>query len=443
MNKVLLLVFVNLLLVAQSAFSQFTINGQFRTRGEFRNGYRALATDQNYATPLVSQRSRLIFNFAESDFEFRFSAQDARVWGQNWNGMANNAVQIYEAWSMYKFNQKSSIKIGRQELWYDDQKLIAVRNYSITGATYDAALFAYSNSEKGSTFHWGSMVNNIQETNFLQYYNFPLSFKYLSFLWYEKLISDNLTLNAINIFDLTQNPNRPNIMFGRNTLGSNVIFKFGDSFGGRVGGYYQFGEAWVNLGNIHGQRNAKVSAYSYNASLWINPSESIRISVNYDTYSGNDWSQNSRTFTGFNRIMAAGHAHLGFIDYFTSMDLAEVNRAGINDLFITVDYKVNSKLTLQPKFHYFTLNKPYFPTVEPEGFVKVNPDLGTELDIIANYRVNRIFSMEFAFMTIFPSKTLEAIKMNGGEVKFSHFAYVSLLFTPRFFEWQKPTPVQE
>jgi hypothetical protein len=440
MNKSLLLNFIGILLITQSTFAQLTINGQFRTRGEWRDGYRTLSTDQNYATPLVSQRSRIIFNFTEDEFEFRLSAQDARVWGQNWNTLSNNSMHVYEAWWLYKFNDRFAIKLGRQELRYDDQRIIAIRNYSITGATYDAALFTYNNNEKGTSIHWGSMINNMQETNFLQHYNYQLSFKYLSFLWFEMLISDNLSINALNVFDLTQNPDRPNIMYGRNTLGSNLIFKIGESFGGRAGGYYQFGDAWVNLGNIYGQRNVNVSAYSFNASLWVKPSETLKLSLNYDTYSGNDWSSSSSTYTGFNRLMAAGHAHLGYIDYFTAMDMSDLNSAGINDIFISADFKVNTKLTLQSIIHYFTLNKPYFPSANPDGFIKVNTTLGAEVDLIANYRVNKIFSMEFAFMSIFPTKTLESLKLNGGEAQFSHFAYVSLLFTPRFFEWQKPTP---
>jgi hypothetical protein len=429
------IVVVSLFLIGFSTHAQLMLDGQFRTRGELRNGYRLLASDQTYASPLVLQRSRLSLNYLDNDFLFLFSAQDARVWGQNWTAMHNNSIHIHEAWAAYKFNPNLMLKLGRQELKYDDQRVMAAKSFSITGVTYDAALLAFNNSETGVTTHLGAMINNFANDNFLTHFNHPNSFKYMSFVWGEKKMTKSLKFNALNFFDITQNPAQPEDMYGRNTVGLNVIYiNHSGLFGGRVGGYYQFGETWLNAFGIN--NNFKINAHSYNAIVWVKPVDNIKVSVNVDTYSGHDWSSNNETFMGYNRLLAAGHAHLGFIDYFTSPTLQEVRGAGINDYFLRADLNANQRLTLQVTAHYFMLNKPYVPANNIDGFAKVDKALGAEIDLVAKYRVNNSFLLEATFMTISPTQTLKDFKLNAGEAEFSYFSYISLLFTPKFFEWE-------
>lgn len=436
MRKYLYAVLFLQLAISFSTKAQFTIDGQFRTRAEMRDGYRALASEATHPAVLVSQRSRLIFSYSDSNFLFKFSGQDARVWGQNWNAMASNTLHLYEAWAGYKVNPNLLLKVGRQELLYDDQRLMATRNFSITGVTYDAALLIYSNKDKGLNLHFGTMVNNVGEVNFLDGYNFPLSFKYMSFLWMDKKLNDMVSMNAINFFDLSQNPADNHIMYGRNTLGANVILKFSDTFGGRVGGYYQFGNHWLDLGT-YGASHKKISAYSYNLSMWVKPAENLKISAHVDTYSGHDWSGEFDTFTAFNRLLAGGHAHLGFIDYFTSADLREVRWAGIHDLFLQGEYVFSTKLNLQATLHYFMLNKPHLRIPGPDTYTTVSKGLGTEVDFVLNYRVNQALSLQASFSSIFPTESLETLKLTGAlDSEFSYYAYLSLLFTPKFLKWE-------
>lgn len=425
---------ITFVIITLSAKSQLTLDGQFRVRGEYRDGYKELASEASYGTPLVSQRSRLVLNFADTTFTFRVSAQDARVWGQNWNGMPNNTIHVHEAWALYKANNRISVKLGRQEFKYDDQRILAAKNFSLTGATYDAALLMYNNKELGVNLHWGTMINNMGQTNFLAQYSFPLSFKYMSFLWFDMAVSDAFKFNTINLFDLTQNPANAHIMYGRNTLGANGIFNLSSNSGARIGAYYQFGQSWVDNGAL-GQTNRKLSAYSYNASLWTDATDALKLTATVDIYSGHDWSSNDEHYAAFSRLLGAGHGHLGFIDYFTSPDLKEVRWAGVNDYFLRADLKLNAKLSLQATYHYFMLNKPNLPNLlPPGGYSEVDPGLGSEVDFVGNYKFNPNFSIQAAFMVMLPSPTMEIIKLAGTESELSYFGYLSILFTPKFFE---------
>lgn len=413
-----------------SLFSQFTVDGEFRTRAELRNGYKELASESNYLNLLSGQRSRLIMNFKDTGYSFRFTMQDARVWGQNGN-MGTNA--IYEAWAEISPSSNFSFRLGRQALSYDDQKILSSRNFSNSGASYDAALLIYNNKKAATSVHWGSMINNSNDANFLNYYSD--NFKYMWFIWGEKKFSDKVKISVLNLFDLTQNPMDSHIMYGRNTIGANGVFNLSSSIGGRMGGYYQFGDGYMGFANYLEAQKWKLASYSFNATIWAKPIERLKLSMNVDTYSGHNWSEKSETFGGFNRLLAGGHSNLGFMDYFTTMDLREVKWAGINNWYFRADLSLNPKVSLQGTAHSFHLNKSYFPIVNNNNFEKVKSYLGTEIDLVANYKHSSMLSMEATFMTILPGETLKKVKLNGNNSEFSFFSYISLLFTPNFFKY--------
>jgi len=389
---------------------------------------------------LVGQRSRLLLSYNESKFQFKFSAQDARVWGQNENQMLSNTIHIHEAWAVYKPNPSLIIKLGRQELKYDDQRIIAARNFSLTGITYDAGLLVYTNSDRGFTFHWGAMINNPNDARFLTFYTGL--FKYVNFLWSEIKIAEGLKVNTLNFFDLTQKPDDPSVMYGRNTIGANLITNPSAIFGGRIGGYYQFGRSWMDFGG-GSQMKIRPNAFSANATVWAKPLDKLKVSANFDMYSGHDWSRNSDRFTAFNRLLAAGHAHLGLMDYFTTVQLNEVRYAGILDYFIAAELFIKQKTNLQLTAHYFTTHKPYIPAQNALGYEEIDRSLGSEIDLVFNHRFTKEFSIQSAWMVMFPTETLERLKgVGAGNSQFSHFGYLSLLFTPNFFEYSKTEPQQ-
>jgi hypothetical protein len=186
------------------------------------------------------------------------------------------------------------------------------------------------------------------------------------------------------------------------------------------------------------QMKIKPSAFSANATVWAKPKDKLKISANFDMYSGHDWSRNSDRFTAFNRLMAAGHAHLGFMDYFTTAVLSEVRYAGIFDYFLVAELSVRQKSSFQFSVHFYTTQKPYIPAQNALGYVAIDRSLGSEIDLVFNHRFTKEFSIQSAWMVMFPTETLEQLQgVGAGNSQFSHFGYFSLLFTPNFFEYRK------
>ena len=148
----ILLIFTCFLLQANA---QFTLTGQLRTRTEVRNGVGNLVLKGSKSAAFTSQRTRLIFGYKWDRLTFGASFQDVRVWGQDASSISNadgNKLMLHEGWAdLMLFNKADttikskgidlmSIKIGRQELSYDDVRLIGNLDWLQQGRRHDMAL---------------------------------------------------------------------------------------------------------------------------------------------------------------------------------------------------------------------------------------------------------------------------------------------------------------
>jgi hypothetical protein len=135
--------------------AQFTLAGQLRTRTEVRNGLGNLVLKGSKAAVFTSQRTRLAFGYKWDRLTFGVTVQDVRVWGQDASSISNadgNRLMLHEGWAeLMLFNKADttiktkgidlmSLKIGRQELSYDDVRLIGNLDWLQQGRRHDMAL---------------------------------------------------------------------------------------------------------------------------------------------------------------------------------------------------------------------------------------------------------------------------------------------------------------
>jgi hypothetical protein len=142
--------------LALSSRAQLSLTGQLRTRTELRDGYGTLEATGSKPAFLTSQRARLNFNYRGQRVIFQASVQDVRVWGADASTI-NNAdgtrLSIHEAWAEIVLANKADssfghsavdyfgVRIGRQELVYDDQRLLGNLDWLQQGRRHDAVVF--------------------------------------------------------------------------------------------------------------------------------------------------------------------------------------------------------------------------------------------------------------------------------------------------------------
>jgi len=171
--KSILLGLTMTLFVYNAANAQLTATGQFRPRTEFRDGYSTLQAKDAETAIFTSQRTRLNVGFSGYRFKFFVAIQDVRVWGQDASTInrtttaENNGIQLHEAWGEIMLNdtissiQNLSLKIGRQEISYDDQKVIGGLDWLQQARYHDAVVLKYFN--KGWTADFGAAFNQNKE----------------------------------------------------------------------------------------------------------------------------------------------------------------------------------------------------------------------------------------------------------------------------------------
>ena len=117
-----------------------------RPRFEYRDGFSSPSIDGNVGATFVQQRSRISLTSKVKGVELKLVPQDVRVWGQVPTLNANDGLNsLHEGWMKFNLDTtgKWSAKIGRQELVYDDSRILGNVDWAQQGRSHDAALISY------------------------------------------------------------------------------------------------------------------------------------------------------------------------------------------------------------------------------------------------------------------------------------------------------------
>ena len=168
------------------ASAQLSLAAQLRTRTEVRNGLGNLALKGSKPAVFTSQRSRLSFDYTGSRLLLGIAIQDVRVWGQDASSISNtdgNKLMLHEGWAELVFANKSdtslkfklldfmSLKIGRQELGYDDVRLLGNLDWLQQARRHDMALLKTNHRglqvDLGFAFNQNSDAFGITNTSYV------------------------------------------------------------------------------------------------------------------------------------------------------------------------------------------------------------------------------------------------------------------------------------
>jgi hypothetical protein len=382
-----------------SVSAQFNINGEFRTKTMLLSGYKQLLNDSQYPYGLVIQRSRLFLDYKKDNLSFLFAVQDIRNWGQDALSANNNNMGVLEAWAKYSFNDKISIKLGRQQIKYDDERLIAASNWTDQGIAHDIAVVQYENKVETFKADMGmAMNNNAVYTNYLSDYTVK-NYKYLGYLWLDKTFADNtLDISLMSVMDVNQKPLSAHNLNSRFTIGPNINYKKGKL---KMSGifYYQGGRI---------ADGKKVNANFFSAKIGYKIAKNLELAVAFDHYSGTDYKDTtlSKTkTTSFDKLYGTSHSFLGYMDYFTGNAADITKGSGINDFYIRATYDFKEKHSLEATYHMYNLDKAYF-SIPKKASIAIDKNLGSEIDLIYTYKHSKTLNVNLGYCIMLPTKSL-------------------------------------
>jgi hypothetical protein len=439
--------------LSQQALAQLTVSGQLRTRTEYRNGQGTPLPEDTVAAFFTSQRTRLNFGYTGYRFKLYASVQDVRVWGQDGSSInrytvdANDGLMLHEAWGEIslidtgKTVKNFTLKVGRQELVYDDVRLLGNLDWLQQARRHDAALIKFDH--KGWMIHLGAAFNQNKELKANTVYSpvtagYPAStngmnsmYKYMQFLYVgKKLHFGNASFLAFrdqfskfSYKEADVNHTTPIYTSGqtwsRYTIGGNLFGTALRKLGFALSAFYQGGQY---------RDGTDLDEYFLSASASYAVGRKFSIGPGVDVTSGNDGSDNTKKNQRFDPLYGTPHKFWGFMDYFYVADGFGSN--GLVNFYVKSKFKPKDNLTLSLDAHSFSLKE----DLPLEGGVQYEKYLGAEFDFVANYSLTKIINIEFGYSQLYSSDTMASSKVKNvkNAQQFNDWAYLMISIKPEF-----------
>jgi hypothetical protein len=459
--------------------AQLLVTGQVRTRSEYRNGLGTLKPITNDAAFFTSQRSRLAFNYKTNRVILQTSVQDVRVWGQDGSTISNadgSKLGLHEAWGeIILANKKDSsfkksavdnfsVKLGRQELVYDDVRLLGNLDWLQQARRHDAIVFKLLNkglqldagfafnqstdafNNNGTFYTPANIASAVKDSKgFLvatpggliplmngtgissktgnpSFVNAPSTngmnqnYKALQYVYAAKVIK-NTKLSGLFLADhfgkyivdsvLTSTTNGNGYVYGRRFNQKGVNSRI--TTGLLVNSVLNKKKTTALTAGIYYQGGndkdgIKLSAYTSTLALAFTKKK-FTYTLGWDYVSGNNAFSTSTTNHRFDPLYGTPHKFWGYMDYFYVGTGSPTG--GLSDPFLKVKYgSKNKRFTAGFDYHYFSLAK---DMKNVNGNV-INKYLGSEFDFITSYALNKITTIEWGFCVMAATKSMEYAK---------------------------------
>ncbi len=408
-----------------TAYAQFSVNGQLLTRGEYRNGYGMTLPLGTKATGFVSQRLRLEAQYKLDIVNIFASVQDIRTWGNTSQlNVTDPLLSVHEAWGEVAIDSIWKVKVGRQELTYDNSRFLGNVDWALQARSHD---FLLVKMHSGNTsLHFGGGYNQsfepFRETPFVT----NNQYKTAQMLW---LNHGTVCFNASLIFwnnglqyqvkDTTGLITEYGTRYTQ-TLGvSDIRYSF-DGFTLSGFYYHQFGTDVTNKTVNAFNASAQIS-HEYK----IDPDErqEMRATAGFELLSGTSNTERALN-NSYSPLYGTNHMHNGYMDLFFVGGRHE-NTVGLLDLFLRLRYDHDKRFFTSLNIHSFSSAADF-----ESNNVILDRSLGTEIDVTMGYVFHEAVSIQVGYSQLFHTSTFDAIQSMGATNSTQNWAYLMLVLRP-------------
>lgn len=425
MNRVKRMALALLLMISMNSFAQeFDTNLQIRPRYEFRNGYHAPIPTGETASQFISSRTRLDLNFKIDQLTTKVSFQNVRVWGDVASNTKSdaNGIQLFEAWAQYDFNEKWHMRLGRQVISYDNQRIFGAVDWAQQSQSHDAALITFKNEK--NQLDVALAYNANAETDLAVPYVVS-SYKNMQYAWYHTAFGPlNASLLLLNtgyenkLIAPIPTPMPELTVEYMQTFGTYMNTK-GKSWDANAWFYAQTGKSNSN----------NVSAFDVALNFNYAVTDKFKVGFGYEFLSGKSQENTSSDVKSFSPLFGTNHGFNGYMDYFYVGNYK--NTVGLQDAFLKFGYNVQKwQFSLMPRI-FNAAN-----TVLQTNGNKMNDYLGTEVDFTMSYTAHKYVTISGGYSQMFGTDTMQRVK--GGDTEHTNnWAFVMINVNTQLFFFKK------
>lgn len=417
MKKIFFSTIVAILFSATITAQQFKLSSEIRPRYENKHGYQTLLPTGADGSNFISQRSRLNFDFSQNYIVLKMSLQNIRVWGDvSTLSASDNANSLHEAWASVLFSDTFSLKLGRQEIIYDDSRIFGNVGWAQQARSHDAAIAKF-NFTNGGALDLGFALNSDSQVGTDILYSNVAGYKTFQYAWYHKNFSQfGMSLLALNT----------GVEFIKN---AKQEIDYSQTFGGRI--TYKKDRidldaaSYLQTGSI---RDIAMSASYFAANASYKLTTNYTAALGFEYLSGKDMDDTSVKIKSFNPLFGTNHKFNGWMDYFYVGN--HINSVGLVDIHAILAYKKN-KFSAKVVPHIFSSAANIY-----SGATKMSNNLGTEIDVTLGYDVANNITISGGYSKMFATKSLEVLK-GGDKNENNSWAWLMVTFNPELFNFTK------
>ena len=405
--------------------NQFTIDASLLTRGELRHGGLPMVdgTVQDNAE-FVMERTRLTLASQRGKWlQAHVTAQHAGIWGQAGRGSFN----LYEAWAKIQASCGLFAILGRQELNYDDERILGRNDWAMAAMSHDAAKLGYEGHGHKAHLILAYNQQDDADTGNGIYRTTDGAYPHRSMIagWYHYDVP-TIPLGASLIFiDMgMQNPYEDNPPTHHQQL---------------FGGYAQWQPSKWNFEGAYYRQcgrdefNTPIEAWMASAKADFTPNDRWTLTAGYDHLSGDPNPVVPQIGTigmalhtkvqGFSVVFGSHHQFYGAMDFFYASAYYAGYTPGLQNLYAQVNCKPVKGLDLTAGYHYLATST---------RIQDADRTLGSEWDFTATYTIMKDVKISAGYSYMYGTSTLERLQQQVGRNKL-HWGWLMFTATPRFF----------
>ncbi len=417
---------------AQEADNTFTINAKHVSRGELRyGGFAADSLTNERKANFVLGQLQLDLNYKRSWLELQVSPKQTFIWG---NG--TGSLSLAEAWAQMKSEKGFFVKVGRQKLAYDDERILGYDDWTMTAPTHDVLKFGYEGHNHKVHMILAYNQNADNPDSGITYYADGLQpHKSMQTLWYHYDTPKSLyglSLLFMNIGMQNEDPEHPMVYY-QQLLGTYMTLKPKHwSLEGAF--YYQTGKQ---------EDGIPIDAFLGSAKAKFTPNETYSLYAGYDYLSGDKFFAAPHggnigmvyhdKIRGFNAIYGSHHDFYGSMVFFYLNNYVGNFTPGLQNLYLGGTVNPVKPLSIDAAYHYYAIatDLDYVDT----------KSLGHAFDISAAYAFTSFVKLSAGYTYMQGTETMGFLQ-NLSEKPRMHWGWLMLTVNPTLLSttWQDKKP---
>jgi len=417
------LITIGLVVSAATLMAQtFDMSAQVRPRFESKHGFKTLTPINGVGSNFISQRTRLNFGYKNTKIKFGLTLQNVRVWGDVGTLSSRDlGNSFHQAWAEVKLAKKIALKLGRQEIVYDDSRIFGNAGWAQQARSHDAAILKFKANDKHKV-DFGLALNSDNQGGAKALYSNVAGYKSFQYIHYHGTVAKGLELSflvlntGVEYIKPIPTDSMNQQIDNMQTIGPRLTYKKG-KFSANLASYVQVGKL----------KNIDVNSLYVGANIGYKFNKNWNVGAGVEYLSGKANNDTTIGITSFNPVFGTNHKFNGCMDYFYVGNHG--NNVGLMDINFTLAYSKN-KFSAKVIPHLFSSAATIHDVANNKD---LTANLGTEIDVVLGYKIAKDITMKAGFSMMLASESMEYLK--GTSTQANNWTWVMFTFNPKLFSY--------